>query len=101
MPRAYEVVTSQVYIITNLVPVSRWLLDVKLSVAKWYQLRHLVAIHRTTFLSKSERKPNLRAKMLMYRQISYGMGEWTDSSSDEVMEVEQLSSKLTLTISHA
>ena len=39
--------------------------------------------------------------MLMYRQISYGMGEWTDSSSDEVMEVEQLSSKLTLTISHA
>ena len=51
--------------------------------------------------SLPERIPNTRSKDT-YRWFSFGLGEWTDSSSDEeAMELEGPTKKLKLSLSHA
>ena len=48
-----------------------------------------------------ERIPNTRSKDT-HRWFSFGLGEWTDSSSDkEIMGLEGPTKKLTLSLSHA
>ena len=44
----------------------------------------------------------LRARLLNFSLVSFRLGEWTDSSSDEkAMEVERPTNKLKLSTSHA
>ena len=48
-----------------------------------------------------ERIPNFRSRD-GHRRFSFGLGEWTDSSSDEeVMELERPTKKLKLSVSRA
>ena len=48
-----------------------------------------------------ERIPNFRSRDA-HRRFSFGLGEWTDSSSDEeVMELERPTKKLKLSVSRA
>ena len=70
-------------------PIARWLLDAKHSVAKRQQLHHLDLNSKDIIFEQfSLREHQILGAKISHHQFSFGLGEWTDSSSDqEVMKL--------------
>ena len=71
-------------------PIARWLLDAKHSVAKRQQLHHLDLNSKDIIFEQFSlyKKHQILGAKISHHQFSFGLGEWTDSSSDqEVMKL--------------